>query len=168
MADREGFEADKIAVNVGRVEWSAFAFSATTMCRTRVAFVLVLEVAAKTEPDLGGATAATELVVDVGPGADAEEKVYAEKVVEAEETGVGVAVVDEAVKAFEAARTIPLKSTPEIVPEGGVMPVVDVEVLDVDQTLGVEAGDGTKNRAVKERVVGVFQMGSQVGFLYVC
>jgi hypothetical protein len=65
MVDMEDSEAGKIGVDVGRVKWSVFAFSATAKCRTRVVFVLVLEVAAKTEPDFSVATAATESVVDL-------------------------------------------------------------------------------------------------------
>jgi hypothetical protein len=74
-----------------------------------------------------------------------------------------VAVVVEAPKAFEAAKSIPLKAAPEVVP------VVDVEVLDVDQTLGVQAGDGAESGAVEERAGGgVSRIICRIGFLNSC
>jgi hypothetical protein len=151
-------EVGDTALGIGRVE------PVTVVAKgKRGAGVAFVEVATKTKTESDGAAVAAGLDLDIEEVADMEEVV-----VEAEETEVRVVVVVEAVKVFKAARTIPLKSTPEIVPEGGVVPVFDVEVPDVDQTLGVEAGDGAENGAVEERAVGAFQMGSQVGFLYVC
>jgi hypothetical protein len=71
-------------------------FSATAKYQTEVASGLV---ASKTKPDLGRAMAASELVVEVGTGSDAEVEavVEAEKMVKAEETRVRVTAVMEKV-----------------------------------------------------------------------
>jgi hypothetical protein len=139
MVDREVSEAGETVADVGRVDWIVFPFAAMAKRRTGVSFVLVLEVVAETEPDVSGTAAAMDLAVEVVPGADAEEAVESETVAEAEDTGVRVPVIVEAV---EAAGVIPLEEAPEAPQEGKVMPAVDIEALDIVQTLGVEEGAG--------------------------
>jgi hypothetical protein len=57
-------------------------------------------------------------------------------VVEAEETGVRVPVV---IKVVEATRATPLEEAPELAQHDGAMLEVNIEALDVVQTLAVEA-----------------------------
>jgi hypothetical protein len=170
VVDKEESGVRETEPDVRYVEWVAVAFAAAAKHGAGGAFVWVFAIDKKLEMEPDNALVVAEPEVDAEKSVGAEE-VDVEEVVIVEGTGVTVAAVVEvgAVEVVEAARTVPLKAASEVVPEGGVLPVVGLEMLEVDQTLGVQAGDGAESGAVKERAGGgVSRIICRIGFLNSC